>query len=217
VDPDAERPNCCFDEWASSNAKRARQHEVAAPLTRALLDELQDTGFADRSVLDVGCGTGDLALAMIGRGASGARGIDLGRGAIEAARGLAAERGLTDRAAFEVGDASTAPLPQADVVVLHRVVCCYPDASGLLANTLASARAVYAFTAPVDRGVMGWLNRGLVAISNRWYSLRASRYRGFRTYVHALDEIDATVRAAGFTPRRRTRRRAVWELAVYTR
>ena len=46
-------------------------------------------------------------------------------------------------------------LPMSDVVVLNRVVCCYPSADALLANTLGAARNVFAFTAPVDRGLMG--------------------------------------------------------------
>lgn len=217
MEPAQERPNCCFDDWATANAKRARATEIAAPVTRALLEELQAVGFEGRSVLDVGCGTGDLALAMLARGATTARGLDLGPGAIEAARDLAAERGLGDRAAFDVGDGSTTVLEPTDVVVLNRVVCCYPDARGLLANTLGAAGSVFALTAPVDRGPLGAFNRVLAAVWNRWYALRASKYQGFRTFIHDVDEIDATVRAAGFERRRRVRRRVVWELAVYTR
>ena len=64
------------------------------------------------SVLDVGCGTGDLALAALRHGARSVSGFDLGAGAISNARGLAQERGLSERATFEVGDGSQAALPK---------------------------------------------------------------------------------------------------------
>ena len=212
-----DRHECCFDEWAASNAARARRGGIAAPVTRDLVAELEAVGIDGRTVLDVGCGTGDLALAMLARGATEAHGIDLGQGAIGNARSLAEDRGLAERATFEVGDGSTAPLPDADVVLLHRVVCCYPDASGLLEHTLAVTGDVFAFSAPVDRGVVGFWNRRLVGVANVWYGLRARKFRGFRTFVHDLDAIDGTIRAAGFTRRRHARSRVVWELAVYTR
>jgi magnesium-protoporphyrin O-methyltransferase len=211
-----EGSHCCFDEWASVNAARARKGRTAA-ITSAVLKQLEDAGLTGRSLLDVGCGSGDLALGALARGAARVEGIDLGTGAIALARELAAERGLAERASFEVGDGSTAPLHPADVVVLNRVVCCYPDATGLLDNALPAAGSVLALSAPANRGVAGLVNRMLTAVSNRWYGLRDAKYRGFRVFLHDLDAIDDRVRAAGFARRHRGRRRAVWEVAVYER
>ena len=87
---------CCFDEWAARNVARARKTGFVAPLTARVLGALQRQGLEGRTVLDVGCGVGDLALGTLARGADHATGIDLGRGAIAQARSLAAERGLED-------------------------------------------------------------------------------------------------------------------------
>jgi SAM-dependent methyltransferase len=212
-----DRPSCCFDEWAELYAKRARKGEVAAPVTKAMLEALDAAGLEGRTMLDAGCGAGDLALGALARGAVHVTGFDLGTGAIENANALARERGLADRARFQVGDASTTVLPPSDVVVVHRVICCYPDASHLVANTLSVAGDVYAFTAPVDRGIAGSINRLVTRISNGWYALRRRKYRGFRVFVHDLDRIDDTVRGAGFVSIHRERRRVVWDLAVYRR
>ena len=214
---DQDHPDCCFDKWAAGNAKRAGKRETASAITHALLSALDETGLKGRSLLDVGCGTGDLALAALGRGARSVSGYDLGAGAVAGARTLARDRGLAERATFEVGDGSQAALPKSDVVVLNRVLCCYPSADALLANTLNAAGSVFAFTAPVDRGLMGMYNRLLSWLGNGWYALRAKKFRGFRVFVHDLSKLDARIVEAGFIPRTRQRRRLVWDLRVYQR
>jgi SAM-dependent methyltransferase len=217
TEPEPTPSNCCFDEWAASNARRARTNETVAPVTTALLAALEAEGLEGRTILDVGCGTGDLALAALAHGAASASGIDLGTGSIDLARALSRDRGLDDRAAFEVADGSVAALPPTDVVVLNRVVCCYPDARRLLHNTLGAATSVYAFSAPVDRGLPGLLNKVVGWLANVWYALRSSKFRGFRVFVHDLKAVDAVIRAAGFTPKHRERRRIIWQIAVYAR
>lgn len=208
---------CCFDEWAVHSASRARKRGVGAPITGRMLEALGRQGLDGRTMLDVGCGTGDLALASLRRGAEHATGIDLAGGAVEQARSLAAERGLADRASFSVGDGAVASLERHDVVALNRVLCCYPSVDSLLANTLGAAGAVFAYTAPIHIGLMGRFNRISVAFSNRWFRLRDRKFRGFRAFVHDLDSVDETIAAAGFRRVHRSRERGVWQLAVFTR
>jgi SAM-dependent methyltransferase len=218
VDEPEERPeHCCFDEWAVHSRERARKRGVGAPITARILDALRSAGIDGKTVLDVGCGTGDLALATLERGAERASGIDLAPGAIEQARGLAAERGLADRAAFSVGDGAIAPLDPHDVVALNRVLCCYPTVDALLANSLGAARDVYAYTAPVHTGAIGLFNRISVSISNAWFRIRDRKFRGFRAFVHDLDAVDRTIADAGFRRVHGSRERLVWKLAVFTR
>lgn len=208
--------DCCFDEWATHSARRARSRETSTKITARLLSALEGTGLEGRSLLDVGCGAGDLALAALARGAERATGFDLGEGAIGSARELAAERGLAARATFAVGDGAAIDLPRADVVSLNRVLCCYPHVDALLTNTLGAAGSVYGFTAPVDRGMIGAANRFTTWVGNGWYRLRAKKFRGFRAFVHDLVVVDERIRAAGFAPVRRERR-GLWHLAVYAR
>ena len=217
VEPEHEPENCCFDGWVEHWEKQAKKKDTVAGVTAHLLVGLSEAGLRERSVLDVGCGIGDLALATLSRGASRATGIDLSARAIEQAAALAAERGFSDRATFEVGDGSKVALPKADVVVLNRVLCCYADAEGLLARTLAAAGSVYAFTAPVSGGPIGLLNRSWTWLWNVVYRIRKKKYAGFQTHIHDVRGMDERVRMAGFRPVRRERRRVVWDLAVYAR
>jgi SAM-dependent methyltransferase len=216
-DGGAETEGCCFDEWAVNSAARARKRGFGAKITERILGALERQGLGGRTVLDVGCGAGDLALAAIDRGAARASGIDLSAGGIEEARRLAADRGLSDRAMFSVGDGAEARLDRHDVVTLNRVLCCYPSVERLLENSLGAAGSIYAYTAPVHTGVVGRFNRISVAISNGWFRLRARKFGGFQAFVHDLDRVDRTIASAGFQLVHRSRERVTWQLAVFTR
>jgi magnesium-protoporphyrin O-methyltransferase len=67
---------------------------------------------------------------------------------------------------FIQGDfvAISGTLPDADVVTLDRVVCCYPDAEVLLGAAAARTRQLLALTYPRDR----WYVRTLFASGNFW-------------------------------------------------
>jgi magnesium-protoporphyrin O-methyltransferase len=138
---------------------------------------------------------------------------------LEVARSEAGSQYGSRPTQFILGDfaviAST--LPDADVVTLDRVVCCYPSADALLSNALGAAGSVFALTAPIDRGPIGMYNRTLFWLGNRWYALRARKFQGFRVFVHNLSAIEDRIVGAGFLPRTRQHRRLVWDLRVYER
>jgi magnesium-protoporphyrin O-methyltransferase len=208
---------CCFDDWVDRWSRKARKRATVAGVTAPLLAALEEAGLRDRTVLDLGCGIGDLTVEAVRRGAASGRGFDLSPKAIGVARRLAADRGVADRTAFEVGDASELDLPRADAVVLNRVFCCYPNVDALLERSLASAGSVYGFTMPRSKGVVGAVARTHARIGNWWMRRMPRRYGGFQVFIHDVDAIDARVRSAGFSPVRREHRRVSWELAVYAR
>jgi len=216
-DGHADPERCCFDDWVDHWAARSRKKRTVAGVTATLLAALSEAGLDDRTVLDLGCGIGDLSIEAVRAGAASARGYDLSPKAVEAARALAEARGVGDLATFEIGDGARADLPSADVVVLNRVFCCYPDVENLLARSLAAAGSVYAFTIPRSTGLAGRIARVQTRLANRWYRMRSSKFGGFRVYVHDIGRIDARVRAEGFEPLRREHRRVAWDLAIYAR
>jgi predicted RNA methylase len=212
-----EPEDCCFDDWVGCWSKRVRTKPTAAGVTVPLLEALEEAGVRDRTVLDIGCGIGDVASGTVQRGASQAFGVELSPRAVAEARKLAAARGVADRVTFTVGDGAKVELPRTDVVVLNRVFCCYPDIDALLGRSLAAAEHVYAFTAPPSKGLLGVVAKVQVRLANVWYRLRDAKFHGFRVFVHDLEDVDARVRAAGFARVRRERRRLAWQLAVYVR
>lgn len=208
---------CCFDDWARHDAKRARRRDRPDPVTRALLRALADSGLRDRSVLEVGCGVGELTLACLDHGASRATGTDLSREAIAEARRLASERGRADRVRFEVADGSTAPLPTHDVVALNRVICCFPDAAALVDHTSAAARSTYGFVVPRSEGVAGVVARALVRAGNLVFAVRRRTFGDYRAFVHDVGALDRRLRDAGLRRVHHRTVRVIWHLAVYER
>ncbi len=179
--------------------------------TKGLLELLPDP--AGHSVLELGSGRGGLLARVLARGAARVTGVELSAASVEAARARLDEAGAGDRATLIVGDAAIETLAPHDWVVLDRVICCYPDADGLLANSAPAARTVYAFSVPDSRGFRGIASRLSRAIDNGWNRFRQ---RPCTTYVHDLHRIDRRLRDAGFV-RQAEARTGLWYLAVYAR
>lgn len=72
--------------------------------TRLALKALQDIQLAHSAVLDIGCGSGVLAIAAVKLGAKSAIGIDIDPDALANARENAALNDVGDRVHFEEGD-----------------------------------------------------------------------------------------------------------------
>jgi magnesium-protoporphyrin O-methyltransferase len=152
-------------------------------------------------------------VELLRAGAAGVSGVELSRASIERARERFATSGLADRVTLAVGDGAEAALDPADWVVLDRVICCYPDADKLLANSIPAARRRYAFSVPNSRGLRGLAARASRLVDNGWNGLRG---RSCTTFVHDLDRIDRTLRSAGFELSDSTTR-GLWYVAVYER
>lgn len=203
-----------FDENIDCCApRRDPTKRPGVKLARLLERELRAVGLDRRTVLELGCGRGELSEELLEAGAARVTGMDLSPDNIEAAQGSATEDGRSDRLQFFVGNAATADLSPHDVVVHHRVICCYPDPNGLLDNSIAAAGSIYGFSMPRSTGVVGLVVRVGLGFENLLHWIKR---RGFRAYVHDERLVDAALRSAGFRLRGRSNRGG-WFAAVYAR
>ena len=129
------------------------------------------------SVLDIGCGIGAIGTTLLTGGAGSGLFVDVSSAYLNAAREVGAEAGIEERAAFYRDDFATSarPYPEADVVVLDRVVCCYPDAQALLEKAAHHSQRTLVFSYPRPFWFMP-LFRALCALGMR---LVGQHYRFF--------------------------------------
>ena len=163
---------------------------------------MRERGIAGRSVLEPGGGIGAIEIELLKAGAARSTVVELSPGYEEAASELAREAGVADRIERHVGDFAADGTEPADVVVLHRVVCCYPDFESLLGEAAEKARQTVVFTYP-PRNVA---SRAVLGIVNLWLRLRGT---AFRTFAHPPERMVAVVQDAGFEPVAR-RRGGIW-------
>lgn len=180
----------CFDHEVGCCTPKILRKKRAR--SRALADAIASAGIDDMTVLEIG--SGELTRELVRRGARAATGIDLSPQSVALARDAAREEGLADAVAFEVGNGATQPLEAHDVVVLDRVICCYPRARELVSHTVGAARRVYAFKMPFNKGLRRVYWGISFWIENAYHALRR---RDFRAYLHDVDRIDGWLREEG--------------------
>ena len=203
-----------FDEGVDCCApRRDASKRSGVALARLLRKHTRAAGIENASVLELGCGRGELSIELIDDGAASVTGIDLSPDAIEYARRSATEDGLAERARFTVGNAATLQLPHQDAVVHHRTICCYPDAREFLRNSLDVAERIYAFSMPRSRGVWGLIVRLALQFENLLHRLKR---RKFRAYVHDERIVETALSDAGFRLHGRSSRRG-WFAAAYVK
>ena len=164
------------------------------------------------TVLDVGGGLGTLGLELLERGAAHATNVELSSGYEDAAAALLAEHRLATQVERRVGDfvEEAGLVAPHDLVVLHRVVCCYPDADALVSTAAAHARRRLLLTYPRERA----LTRLGARAVNLW--LRLTRC-GFRTFVHPVAAVVAAAEREGLALESRAADGLVWENAAFVR
>lgn len=177
--------------FARHVAKRFRRRGLDGTAAR-MVDFLAADGLSGATVLDIGGGVGEIGIELLRRGAAKATTLELSPAYDAEARRLAREAGVADRAHRVIADIATSPddVEPADLVVLHRVVCCYPDVERLLGAAASHCLGRLAFSHP-PRNAM---TRGFSAAQNAVFQVVGRRYRSF---VHPPAAMVDTVVAHG--------------------
>jgi SAM-dependent methyltransferase len=215
-------PDCCTP---SVDPRIARQFDARydgwteeegfpelVDVSGAILDLVRDTAVRRPSVLELGCGTAALGVAMLEMGASRLTGVDLSPASIDLARQRADAAGFSEATRFEVGNAAATAADPHDWVILDRVICCYGDVDALVGRAVSLAGERIALSVPDSRGWRGLVNRPLWLAEFAWDRFQG----GCRGYVHDLRRIERRLAAAGFAPSG-SDRIGLWHIGIYDR
>jgi magnesium-protoporphyrin O-methyltransferase len=198
------------NRYARSLARRYRRRGSDRPEQR-IIDFCAGQGLEGATVLEIGGGIGELQLELLRRGAAETTNLELVDSYDEEAHELAASAGVAGRVHRRRLDIAVSPdeVEIADIVVLHRVVCCYPDYERLLTAAADHARRVLVFTHPPRNA----LTRAVLASQNAWFRLTGN---SFRTFAHPPQAMLDVARARGLELTYR-HARGVWQVAGFTR
>ncbi|MGB2952432.1 MAG: hypothetical protein WBB74_03430 [Gaiellaceae bacterium] len=197
------------ERQARRDARRFRRKGLDGTGQR-IVDELTARGIDGASLLEVGGGVGAIDIELLHAGADRAQIVELSHGYDVEAEKLTAEAGFQGRVERLVADfaETEADIDPADVVVMHRVVCCYPDPEALVGAATRHARRLLALTFPKDR----WWTRLGFWVGNLWYR----NVHGFEAYIHPPATILGVARSSGLQPIHE-HTGLFWQLAVFER
>jgi hypothetical protein len=200
-----------FGERFARRVARRYRKKGLDKTARRMVAFLESRGIEGASVLEIGGGVGEIEIELLKRGAGRAVNLELSPAYEDEAKRLLRDEGLEERPTWRLHDIAADPdaIEPADVVVLHRVVCCYPDYRRLLGAAADHARRFLIFSYPPRHA----LSRLFVAGQNLVFRLLR---REFRTFVHPTSALLAVPEERGF--RAALRHRAlVWQIAALER
>lgn len=172
-------------------ARRYRRHGLT-PAARRIVQFVAAQGIRDATVLEIGGGVGEIQLELLRLGAGRVTNLEITTNYEAEAERLIAQAGAGDRITRRQLDIarSSDQVEAADVVILHRVVCCYPDYQRLLSAAGSHARRMLVFSHPGDnlpaKAAIGFENL-----------LRRARGNSFRAYAHSAAAMVAAAEAQG--------------------
>ena len=179
------------ERMAQRDARRYRRRGLDAA-GRRVVAFLRERGVEGATLLEVGGGVGAIQLELLKAGAARAVNVELSEAYEEEAAALARASGLDGRVERRLFDFAARPeeVEPADFVVLHKVVCCYPDYRSLVGAAAVHARQALVLTFPRDEW---WTRAGFGALN----ALQSLRRQAFRAYVHPPSRVVAAARDRG--------------------
>jgi hypothetical protein len=182
------------ERTARRDARRYRRKGLDRT-ARRMVDFLVERGVGGLSVLEVGGGVGAIQLELLKAGAARAVNLELSPAYEGPAAELAREARVEARRELRVVDVAADPdaVEAADIVILHRVVCCYPEADRLVAVAADHARRALVLSYPPRT----WWTRAFAATVN---GVMRALGREYRTFMHPPQAFLGEAERRGFRP-----------------
>jgi magnesium-protoporphyrin O-methyltransferase len=183
-----------FDERVAARDLATYRRDGLPADQRRLLAALVVDGLGGQTVLDIGGGIGAIHHDLLRAGARSVTDVDGSTAYLDAAQEEARRQGDVDRIDYRHGDFVQLAdgIDPADVVILLRVLCCYPDMPTLVQASARRARRSYGLIYPRST----WWMRTAAAAFDAVRPVEGSV--SGPGYVHAERDVDRAVRGEGF-------------------
>ena len=205
---------CCgFDDTFNARLakKELKQYLKSGPskTTRKLLEKLEKTSIAGKSLMDIGGGIGAIQFELFKKGLKSAASVDASPAYLESSKKAAQNLSLEDKITYEQGDFVdiASSLNHADITTLDKVICCYENYEDLVKLSVQKTNQVYGIILPRDV----WWVRSVNAIGNWFRNITRSK---FKSYVHSMSAIEDIIFQNGFQ-RLYEENHLQWTISVY--
>ena len=200
-----------FNEKTARADAQSYRRKGLDPTSRQIVDYLKHRGVEGRTVLEVGGGVGAIQIELLKAGASKAVSVELTPTYEKVALELLREAGFEERVERRVNDfaRSANEFAVADIVIMNRVICCYPDMPVLAGAAADHTGEVLVMSFPKRT----WWTRAMLALGN--LALRITR-RQFQVFIHPPAQILAEAERHGLR-KAIDRRGLFWEVAAAQR
>jgi hypothetical protein len=168
---------------ARIEARRYRRRGLDGT-SRRIVDYLVRRGVKGLTLLEIGGGIGAIQIELLKAGAAHAISVELTPTYEQVAAELLRETGLDGRVERTVMDFAAAAdeVPAADIVIMNRVICCYPDMPRLAGAAADHTQSVLVMSFPKQRL---WTRAFLGGGNLMLWLLR----RQFHVFVHPPEQI----------------------------
>lgn len=211
--------NCCDHDnyqsvfsgrFARRQSKRYNRRGLT-PAANRIVEYASSRGITGTTVLEIGGGIGQIQIELLRRGAAHVTNLEISENYEAEAERLLDEAGMTERVTRRFLDIAQAPddVEAADVVVLHRVVCCYPDYARLLSVAADHARKALVYSYP-SANVFNRLEFGAENVYRRLTR------NAFRAFIHSPEGMIRAAESGGLAVTYRTHARD-WDVVGLAR
>lgn len=189
---------------------RAFQRKGLNKRQAQLVSELSNVAKGS-SILEIGCGLGAISTTLLEKGASSGHYVEISSDYLEAAREVAKGAGVSEKATFHLDDfaATKNHYAHTDIVVLDRVVCCYPDGPKLITNAARHSQRHLVYTYPKPL----WFTRAFKMVLG--FTMRLFR-QDYRFFLHDPERLLQAATEAGHVVIV-TRAVGLWQLVVLSK
>jgi magnesium-protoporphyrin O-methyltransferase len=184
-----------FSERSARAQARGYRRNGPDAISRRIVELLKEQGVEGLTLLEVGGGIGAIQLELLKAGLASAVSVELTPTYEASAAELLRETGFADRVERRVMNFVDAgqEIGAADIVVMNRVICCYPDLPGLAGAAADRARGILVMSFPTER----WWARVVVWMANVGMAITR---REFRIFLHPVADIVAAGEKHGLKP-----------------
>jgi 2-polyprenyl-3-methyl-5-hydroxy-6-metoxy-1,4-benzoquinol methylase len=193
--------------------KQARRYQKHGPrkTSRLLIEGIKNNLNGEKTVLDIGGGIGVVHHELLKAGLNSATQVDASVSYTDKAIKESEKNGFQDRTEYRHGDFLDVAedIKTHDVVVLDKVVCCYPHMTELLSQSILKTGSLFALVYPKNN----LIGKAIILSGNLLFWFKRNP---FRVFLHSNEQIRGHLKTEGFN-RVYYKVSYPWNIEVYKR